>query len=284
MALEIARKRATHVPKIKLDIWTQMAIVLATVLGMITTWSFIQSLEWPFPVAATAALALAAFEVAIAAMFGLSVHALVMDEPETPFVLSVKLHRLFFASALLTGTVSGVSVFVLAAIRGSGGHEVLWMLLGLGLVAFSAYGGAALHDNKFENAVKHLEKREHKVVTEVNRLETKYDAEVQATMTKGRGLCGSATQIDHRAAKAFVHTWRKHHREPSAVVPELPQLQVPSDNDLRRRLIVAMYKSRGVEVLDGEVVQGGLRRMRPRRGPVPLAKALPSGSAEGRTS
>ena len=281
----VARENAKYMPKFKLDVTTQLAIVLAQVLGLATTWPFIQTLGWPFPIAALLAFALAAFEVAIAVLFGLSLHALVMDEPKTPFYLTVKQNRLFRACALLTGTVAFASVIVLAALRGHDNHQIVWVILGLGLVAFSAYGGAAINDSRFEQAAKRLEKELKAAQDRIVALQNAFRATTRATMATGRGLCGAASQIAQRTAAAFAKSYRRHNRGDGddVVVPTLPQLSVPSDADLRARLLIEMYTvqhtnidgggggfdDRDHEVVDGEPVDDDdyepVSPLRPRR-------------------
>lgn len=279
-ALKVARERVTHVPKIKLDLWTQVAIVLATVLGMITTWGFIQGLEWPLPVAFLASLSLAAFEVAIAGLFGLSVHALVKDEPDNQFALTVKERRLFLSSAVVTGLVSAVAVVVLAKVRGGyGSHQVVWLLLSLGLVVFSAYGGAALYDNKFEQEVKRIEGDLSKVLGKINALQNAFRAKGRSTMATGRSLCGVAAQIHHRGERAFVKSWRRRHRRADAVVPSLPAFEVPSDGELREQLLVPMYEFG--ELVAGEIVAFSSPR---RHGAGLAGPPVPPGNAQGRSS
>lgn len=255
--LEAAKANAQHVPKIKLDVTTQLAMVLAQLMGLITVWPFIQTLEWPFPIAAVLAFALAAFEVAISGLAGLCVHALVMDDDDTPFELTVKQHGLFLACGLLCGAVAITSVIVLAALRGHGNHQFLWILLGLGLVAFGAYGGAAINDNKFDQEVKRLEKRLKKIHDAIFALKNAYKATERATMANGRKLSSYVAQIAQRAAEAFEKVYRKHHRKAGSVVPDLPQLKLPSDEELRRQLIVPMFDVDGDEVLVGDIMDDG---------------------------
>ncbi len=276
--LREARARVTHVPRFKLDAWTQVAIVLATVLGMITTWPFIQDMEWPFPIAALASVALAAFEVAIAGLLGWSVHALAMDDPDTPFELSVKQHRLFVACAVIAGLISIVAVVVLAVVRGDG--RPVWLLLGAGIVALSAYGGLVLHDNKFEQAAKLIEKHLTAVESKLDDLKNAYIAKEHATMADGRSLRGLAAQIDQRVARVFVNTWRRHHRSPGATAPRLPQLELPTDYELRRRLLIAMFDVEDWQAVDGDIVQARPIPLHAKPAPRRRRRALPPGSEE----
>lgn len=240
--LPVARENAKHVPKFKLDLTTQLAIVLAWVLGLTATWPFIQTLGWPAPISAVLCFALGAFQVAIAVFFGVSVHALVMDEPKTPFCLTVKQHYLFRACAVLTGTLAFASVVMLAALRGYGNNDqIVWLILGLGLVAFSAYAGAAFNDSRFDEAVKRLEKDLQATEDRIVTLQNAFLATARATMATGRGLCGAAARSAERGAAAFAKSYRRCRRAHGIVVPTLTQLSVPSDADLRMRLLVDMY-------------------------------------------
>lgn len=266
--LEVAKTHSKHLPTIKLDITTQLAVALATILGALTAWPFIQALEWPLPVAALMAIALATFEVAIAGLFGLCVHAFVMDESGTSFELSVKQNLLFRACAVLTGGVAFASTVTLAVLRGHGSNQVVWMLLGLGLVAFAAYGGAAINDNRFDQEVKRLSKRLREVNDAVRQLQGAYEATARSTMATARGMCAVAVQIDHRAAAAFVKSWRRHHRERPVPVPSLPRLELPPEADLRQKLLVPMFNV-DEHSSDPIVEEVPVSPLRPRRDGVP---------------
>lgn len=247
-----ARQRLTEAPKIKLDLWTQMAIVLATVLGMITTWPFIQSLEAPLPIALLASLALAAFEVALSALFGWSLHALVKDEHDSQFALTFKESRFFLACTLCSGTISVSAAIYLASIRGEGHDQLIWLILGVGQILLGAYCGAALHDNKFEQSLRVARKRLNAVSAEITDCQNTFRSTAKLTMATGRRVCGSAAQINHRAETAFVKRWRTgSNRRSGAVVPSLAEFDEPSDAYLWTTLVMQMY-----DVGDGQVLYG----------------------------
>jgi hypothetical protein len=153
--LKLARADAGHVPMLQLDVWTTMAIVLAVMLGEVTTWPYVQTLDLPVGLALAAGFSLTVSQVVLGALFGRTLHAVMMDEVSTPFMLTVKQHMVFRASACLFGLLAVSLAVALASIRG----DVVFVILGLGLVVLSAYAGAAVNDNRFSRVVTRIEKQ-----------------------------------------------------------------------------------------------------------------------------
>jgi hypothetical protein len=249
-----AEKTATEEPKVKVETWMLLAIVLSFILAIITTWSFVETLEWPFPIAALATLGLATFEVAIAGLLGICVYALVKDVPDSPFELNPKEHSFFMAGAVLAGLISVGAIIYLASIRGHGQELVLWIVLGAGIVAISAYCGAAWYDGKFERALASAQNDLEDAETEISTLKNTYDRTKRSVLANGKALGGIASQIHRRAQVAFERGWRRWHRKNRGAVPSLPKFEVPSDTELEILLIVPMYPIDDWKIVEGDVV------------------------------
>lgn len=249
-----AEKNATEDPKVKVETWMVLAIVLSFILAIITTWSFVETLEFPYPIAALATLGLATFEVAIAGLLGICVYALAKDIPDSPFELNPKEHSFFLAGAVSAGLISVAAVIYLASIRGHGRELVLWIVLGAGIVAISAYCGAAWYDGRFVRARATAYKDLDDAETEINTLKNTYDRTKRAVLANGKALGGIASQIHRRAQVEFERGWRRWHRKNSGAVPSLPKFEVPSDAELKILLIVPMYPIEDWKIVDGDDV------------------------------
>lgn len=238
--LYCAKDEAVHTPIMKVDRWTQLGALLAILLAFIAGWPFVESLEWGTPAAVLATMAIAALEVLIATLLGFSVHALVMDEPDSGFCLSAKQHQLFLVSALFNGAISVAIAVLLASKQGYGGEQISWLIVGLGVVALGAYGGAALHDNRFQRAVNVSRKRLRRVEEEIDRVTHAYRSAMRQTMATAYALCSTAAAIDERAGMAYIRFWRLHHRR-HGDEPALRRLPLPTQDELHARLLITMY-------------------------------------------
>ena len=155
--LEVARRNARHVPALQLDIWTKAAIALSVLLGVITTWPYAQMASRWTRGRRDDRVDYLSGSCSLACSAALSM-ALVMDEPDSPFELSAKQYLLFRASACLFGLLAVSMAIALALSRGGQG-VVVFVLLGLGVCTFAAYGGAAVNDTRFLRVVGRIEKK-----------------------------------------------------------------------------------------------------------------------------
>ena len=128
-------------------------------------------------------------------------------------------------------------------------------MLGAGIVAISAYCGAAWYDGKFERTLATAQKALDDAETEINTLKNRYDRTKRSVLANGKALGGIASQIHRRAQVAFERGWRRWHRKNNrGAVPSLPKFEVPSDTELEILLIVPMYPIDDWKIVEGDVV------------------------------
>lgn len=239
----IARQKAQYEPKFNLDITVQVALALATALAMLTTWSFLQDLQWPFPITLLAAISLGTFEVAAANTCGYCWHARVLDDahedPDTPFKLTPGENRLYAVIAAGAGVISTAAAIVLAIVRSEGGEPIIWLVVGFGLVVLSIYSGMTVADNKYRVELAQLLKEWTKTNAQIDTLKNRFVQRQRDTLVEGKALCAAAAEIDHRAAQALTASRRRPTQ--GEVAPAVPTLRLPTEQELRDRLLLEIF-------------------------------------------
>lgn len=260
-----AQARADRVsPRLDISVVTVIAVAIAVILGTVSAWDFLEDQGWPLPVTLLAAIGVGALEIALAAGFGAMAYAVVLDDHGSEFELTPRQRRWTIAFAVLFGVFTLVLVIGLALVRGD---LLLWLALGLAAAALGAYSGGALLENRHHLKAATLERQLHKIQKKVDVICDTHDAEARIALARGRCLRAKAADTLHRGTVAFERAWSRHHREPGAVAPGVPPVELPTDEDLAARLIVPLRHPEAVAPTPD--VRPGTRR------------GLPSGRADG---
>jgi hypothetical protein len=217
---------------------TVVVLALASVLGLVATWPFMEQQGWPFPVTALGAVAVATVDVVVAAACGATIAALVLDEPRSPFLLSPRQRWTVAALALCFGTLMVVLVTALAWDRGDGNGRVLWLALGLITAGLGVYAGLAVFEARFQLELRHLQRRYGELRGRIDALGAQQASVVRAALAAGRTFRSYAAEILRKGDVAFEGEWhRLHHTDDETLPPSIPHVALPTDDGLEDVLI-----------------------------------------------
>ncbi|HKG38380.1 MAG TPA: hypothetical protein VKB25_05270 [Conexibacter sp.] len=240
-ALQVEVAKAARVrARLEVSVVTVVAVLVSGALGTATAWPFFEGQGWPLPLVVLAAIGVAAVEIALAAATGAMVYALVLDEYRSVFELTPKQRTWTLSSMIGFGTLTATLVVALGLLRGEGWDQALWIALGAAAASLGAYTGAAMYESRHHLRAEALRKRLDRTKAAADAVCDTHAAISRATMARGRTHRALAADLGHTGQLTFETVWRRHHRDPRAVVPELPALVLPSDRELERMLLVAL--------------------------------------------
>jgi hypothetical protein len=213
---------------------TVVVLALASILGLVATWPFMEQQGWPFPVTALAAVAVAAVDVVVAAACGATIAALVLDEPRCPFTLTPRQRVSVKTLAICFGVLMVVLVTALAWDRGAGGSgRVLWLALGFITAALGVYAGLAVFEARFQIELAGLVRRHRDLRARIDDERARRASVARAALAAGRTYRSYAAEILRRGDVAFEGEWRRrHYGESGALAPGIPRVALPADVDL----------------------------------------------------
>jgi hypothetical protein len=239
LASELEKARRVAV-RLEVSTVTLVALIVAGALGMATAWPFFHAQAWPLPLMLLAAIGVAAVEIALAAGTGALIYALVLDEYRSVFELTPKQRTWTLVSALAFGAMTLVLVIALSFLRGSGFDRLLWLALGVAAAGLGSYTGAAAYESRHHLKARALRKQLHKTQSKADMVRSAYGALERDTMACGRTHRSVAADVEHRGELAYEKTWRRYHRDPAEVMPTMPPLDLPTDKELERALLVPL--------------------------------------------
>ena len=231
--LNEARERARrHQPSFELSPMLVAVVALATMLGFVVAWAWVERNVSSFvPVTMIASIVFAMVEIVVAGLVGRCVGALVLDRPGSPNELDpVRRTTNFMFTVVLGAALLGVTTLFASA----RGVFPLWLCVGLAVNAIGVYLGIALYDHRHALEVAWRERLDHVLERLIDEVEDAIAEVKRAAMGQAQTLRGTVRGILERATLAFERRWmRLRHDEP---LPTLPVIDLPDDNELARRL------------------------------------------------
>jgi len=223
---------------------TIVTLMLASMLGLATVWPFVLSLDWPLPLTALTALALATIELVLSAAVGAGAAALVLDVHETPFALTPRQRTLILAITWFLAILLLGYVVVLAWVRSEDGRPVLWLAIGLIVGGLGMHAGMALYEARFHLALSRVKREIRQTKAAIAETVHSHGFLIRWVMATARSLRDLSATVLHDADASFQRTWRRTHYQPTAIVPSIPAVTLPSDTDLYDKLVVPLELDR----------------------------------------
>lgn len=230
-----------------------IALVLAAAVNFAITYDFVEEAGWPLPVTLLATLALVLLEIAVTALVGWGIAALVLDRPDSPHDLEPRERR----EVLIRTIVLGIAVLVFVAVLGIERGSLVWVLAALLGGAIGAYLGAAACESKFHRAYEKAAKDAREAEHEETKLRETYDGTQRQISETGQWLRDEAHRILGRGDAAFLTEFRAQHRKDTELPPAIPDVQLIPAEAIRARLTVPLDENR---VDGGELHELPVRR------------------------
>jgi hypothetical protein len=218
-----------------------VALVLACAVNFAITYDFVEEAGWPIAVTLIATLALVLLEIAVTALVGWGIGALVFDKPGSPHDLEPRERT----ETLVRTIALGIAVLVFVAILGFERGNLVWVLAALLGAALGAYLGAAACESKFHRAHDKLADETAEAEKEETDLREGYHGTQRQIWETGEWLHDEARRILGRGDGAFLKEFRAQHRNDEELPPAIPGVELLSPETIRERLTVPLENEHG---------------------------------------
>jgi hypothetical protein len=168
-----------------------LALLLASMVNFAITYDIVEERGWPLPITLVATLAIVLLEVAVTALVGWGIGALVFDRPDSPHDLEPRERTEVLVRTIILGVAVVVFVGVLGVQRGS----VLWALVAFLGAAIGAYLVAAACESRFHRAHRKLANETRAAEHGETVLREHYLGTQRQIWERGEWLCDEARRI-----------------------------------------------------------------------------------------